>query len=319
MRRVIILSVLFLGVFDLLFFYPSFICAQENPAKEAMTKEQTILKKIEQLTGTTAEYIAKENVYKVGFPRSDIKLGISGVKMAPAMGLGVWASFKISGAVIMVMGDTVMTEDQVNRVLSVALDNGLEVTAIHNHFFWDNPKIMFMHIGGMGNMDSGGLETLAVAVSKVFMKIKETSGGKGEKPYVEIDPSKTTLDPKKIEDVLGVKGQLSNGIYKMTIGRTTSMHNIEVGNAMGINTWAAFAGSDNKAVVDGDFVMLEEEVQPVLRALRRAGINIVALHNHMMMESPKVMFLHFWGIGSTTNLAQGLKAALDRQQKEKSR
>jgi hypothetical protein len=317
MRRLFILSVLFLGFFDLLVFYPSFICAQKNPAKETMTKEQAILKRIEQLTGAKGEYIAKENVYKVGFPRSDIKLDISGVKMAPAMGLGVWASFKISGAVIMVMGDTVMTEDQVNPVMSAALDNGLEVTAIHNHFFWDNPKIMFMHIGGMAYMDSGGLETLAAAVGKVFMKIKETSGGKGEKPYVEIDPSKTALDSKKIENVLGVKGQLSNGVYKITIGRTTSMHNVEVGNAMGINTWAAFAGSDNKAVVDGDFVMLEEEVQPVLKALRRAGINIVALHNHMMMESPKMMFLHFWGIGSTTNLARGLKAAMDTQQKEK--
>lgn len=316
MKRLIILSVLFFGVFDSLVICPSFIYAEEYPAKEVLTKEQALLKKIEQLTGAKGEYIAKENVYKVGFPRSDIKLDISGVKMAPAMGLGVWASFKISGNVTMVMGDTVMTEDQVNPVMSAALDNGLEVTAIHNHFFWDYPKIMFMHIGGMGDTGLSGLETLAVAVGKVFVKIKETSGGKGEKPYAEIDPSKTTLDPKKIEDVLGVKGQFSNGVYKITIGRTASMHSVEVGNAMGINTWAAFAGSDDKAVVDGDFVMLEEEVQPVLKALRRAGINIVALHNHMMMESPRMMFLHFWGIGSTTGLAQGLKAALDTQQKK---
>ncbi len=318
MRRFFALSVLFL-VFGLPVFYPAFICAQENPTNKGVAREPAILKEIEKLTGAQGEYIAKENVYKVGFPRSDIKLDIAGVRMTPPMGLGVWAGFKISGATIMVMGDTVMTEDQVNPVLSVALDNGLEVTAIHNHFFWDNPKIMFMHIGGMRNMDSGGLEHLASAVGKVFMKIKETSGGRGEKPYIQIDPSKTSLDPGKIEDVLGVKGQLSNGVYKIAIGRTTSMHHVEVGNAMGINTWAAFAGSDNEAVVDGDFVMLEEEVQDVLKALRHAGINIVALHNHMMMESPKMMFLHFWGIGSTTNLAQGLKAALGTQQRVKTR
>lgn len=135
--------------------------------------------------------------------------------------------------------------------MSVALDNGLEVTAIHNHFFWDSPKIMFMRIGGPGD-----IEKLATAVGKVFAKIKETSGGKGEKPYANIDPAKTTLDPAAIDKIIGVKGQMANGVYKITIGRTTTMHGMEVGNAMGINTWAAFAGSDEKAIVDGDFVML---------------------------------------------------------------
>jgi hypothetical protein len=238
--------------------------------------------------------------------------------MSPAMGLGVWASFKISGDVVMVMGDTVMTEDQVNSVLGVALENGLEVTAIHNHFFWDSPKIMFMHIGGMRNANSGGIDFLATAVGKVFAKIRETAGGKSEKAHAEIDASKTTLDPKKVENILGVKGQMAAGVYKIAIGRTTTMQGVSVGNAMGINTWAAFAGSDEKAVVDGDFVMLEEEVQPVLKALQRAGINIVALHNHMIMESPRMMFLHFWGIGKAVDLARGLKAALDTQQKQKS-
>jgi Domain of Unknown Function (DUF1259) len=150
---------------------------------------------------------------------------------------------------------------------------------------------------------------------KVFAKIKETSGGKGEIPKADIDPGKTSLDPKLIENIMGVKGQLASGVYRITIGRTTKMHGHEVGNAMGINTWAAFAGADDKAVVDGDFVMLEKELQPVLKALRGAGINVVAIHNHMEMESPRMVFLHYWGVGSTTELAKGLKAALDTQKK----
>jgi Domain of Unknown Function (DUF1259) len=154
---------------------------------------------------------------------------------------------------------------------------------------------------------------LAGAVGQVFAKIQETSGGKGEVPRAEITPAQTSLNPKIIEDALGVKGQMANGVYKVTIGRTTTMHGHEVGNAMGVNTWAAFAGSDEKAVVDGDFVMLEPELQPVLKALRGAGIHIVAIHNHMTEESPRTVFLHYWGVGPTRALTTGLKAALETQ------
>lgn len=297
MKKEIFSFVLAFFVYSI-FFYPSFAGAQGR------------LEKIEQWSGTKGEYVSSEDVYKVGFPRSDLKLEISGTKMVPAMGLGVWAAFKISGDMAMVMGDTVLTEDQVNPVLDAALANGLQVTAIHNHFFWDSPKIMFMHIGG-----SGDVEKLATGVGKIFAKIKETASGKSQKPFADIDPAKTSLHPDKIEAILGSKGQMAGGVYKLTFGRTTSMHGHEVGNAMGINTWAAFAGSDELAVADGDFVMLESEVQPVLKALRSAGINIVALHNHMLMESPRMIFLHYWGVGSTTDLAKGLKAALSTQKK----
>jgi hypothetical protein len=202
----------------------------------------------------------------------------------------------------------VVLEDQVNPVLSTALDNGLEVTALHNHFFWDSPKVMFMHIGGMGTD-----EQLATAVGKVFAKIKDTSGGHGEVPHADIDPAKTSLDPSKIEAIIGDKGELKDGVYKVVIGRTTRMEGGgEVGNTMGVNTWAAFAGSNDKAIVDGDFAMLETEMQDVLKALRGARINIVAIHQHMTGEKPRVMFLHFWGVGPTEDLAKGLRAALDK-------
>jgi hypothetical protein len=266
--------------------------------------------KIEQLTGIKGELSEKEGVFKVTAPRSDLKITVAGVKMTPPMGLASYAAFMKAGAKTMVMGDTTLLEDQVNPVMSVALDNGLEVTALHNHFFWDSPKVMFMHIGGMGDE-----ENLASAVGKVFAKIKETSGGKGQIPNADLDPAKTSLDPKNIEGIIGAKGQMANGVYKITIGRTTKMGGHEVGNAMGINTWAAFVGSDQQAVVDGDFVMLEKELQSVLKTLRGAGINVVAIHNHIETESPRIVFLHYWGVGSTTDLAKGLKAALDTQKK----
>jgi uncharacterized protein DUF1259 len=264
--------------------------------------------KIEQLTGVKGELIEKEGVFKVSAPRTDLQVMAAGVKLTPAMGLTSYAAFTKAGGKTMLMGDTTLVEDQVNPVMSVALDNGLEVTALHNHFFWDSPKVMFMHIAGMG--DEG---KLASAVGKVFAKIKETSGGKGQTPKADLDPAKSSLDPKNIESIIGAKGQMANGVYKVTIGRATKMNGHEVGNAMGINTWAAFVGSDQQAVVDGDFVMLEKELQPVLKALRGAGINVVAIHNHIETESPRIVFLHYWGIGSTGDLAKGLKAALDSQ------
>jgi len=184
----------------------------------------------------------------------------------------------------------------------------LEVTALHNHFFWDSPKVMFMHIGGSGSQDQ-----LAAAVGKVYETLKSTSGGKGEVAKADLDPAQSTLDPKKIDAVLGVKGAFAKGVYKATIGRTTQMMGHEMGNQMGVNTWVAFVGSDDKAAVMGDFAMYEPELQNVLKALRSHGINVVAIHNHMTCEQPRVMFLHYWGIGTTTDLAGGLKAALDTQ------
>ena len=261
---------------------------------------------IEKIIGMKGDYNEKDNVYKISYPRKDIKVTIAGVKANPAMGLTAWAAFTKPANHTMVMGDIVMTEGQVNYVMSIALESGLEVTALHNHFFGDSPKIMFMHIGGMGSE-----ETLAIAVAKVFTALKEST--KMAFPKISLDPSKTTLNSKKIDTILGRSGVLKDGVYKFTIGRTTKMDGHEMGNAMGVNTWAAFIGSDDKSVVDGDFAMLESELQGVLKVLRKANINIVAIHNHMTMENPRIVFLHFWGIGSTADLAKGLKSVLDTQ------
>jgi hypothetical protein len=262
---------------------------------------------IEQLTGAKGQLDAREGVFKVSAPRSDLQITVAGTRMTPPMGLTSWAAFQGAAGSVLLMGDLVLAEDQVNPVMSVALDNGLAVTALHNHFLWASPQVMFMHIGGMGDE-----KALASAVGKVFAKMKETTGAKGETPVARVDPAQSSLDASKIDAALGVKGALSQGVYKAVIGRTTRMGGVEVGNAMGVNTWAAFVGSDDRAVVDGDFAMLESELQPVLKALRGANINIVAIHQHMVGEEPRVVFLHYWGVGSTTTLAQGLRAALAR-------
>ncbi|HEY4183567.1 MAG TPA: DUF1259 domain-containing protein [Polyangia bacterium] len=274
------------------------------PAKSGAALDTTA---IEELTGAKGTLDAKEGVFKVSVPRPDIKATVAGVHMIPALGLAAWAAFTRAGNHTMVMGDIVLLEDQVNPVMSAALDGGLEVTALHNHFFWDAPKVMFMHVGGMGDE-----KVLAGAIGKVFARLKETAGGKGAVLHVDLDPAKTTLSPAKIEAVLLYKGDLKDGVYKVVIGRATKMGGHTMGKAMGVNTWAAFAGSDDEAVVDGDFAMLESELQPVLKALRAGGIDIVAIHNHMTNETPRIMFLHFWGVGPTEGLARTLRSALDK-------
>ncbi len=259
--------------------------------------------KIETLTGAKGAFNEKEGVFKVSFPRTDLNVTAAGVHLTPPMGLTAWAAFTKVGAHTAVMGDMVLTEDQVNPAMSAALDNGLTVTALHNHFFWEQPRVMFMHIGGMGDEAK-----LAAAVGKVFEAMKQP----GPVPEASIDPASSTLDAKKIETVLGRKGEMTKGVYKVTIGRETKMAGHTMGNTMGVNTWAAFAGTDERAVVDGDFAMLESELQNVLKALRHAGINIVAIHQHMTGENPRVMFLHYWGVGRTEDLAKGLAAALEQ-------
>ncbi len=266
--------------------------------------------KIEQLTGLKGVLNEKAGVFKVSYPRSDLQVKSNGVTITPPMGLTAWAAFTKMGEKDMVMGDIVMTEDQVNPVMSVALDNGLDVTALHNHFFWDQPKIMFMHISGM--MDEA---TLAAAIGKVFAKLKDTQGGKGDTVHADLDPAKTTLDSKKIESIFGAPGDFTKGIYKWTWGKTTKMGGQEMGNAMGVNSWATFIGSDATALADGDIAMYESEVTGVLKSLRHSHINIVAIHNHMTMEEPRVIFLHFWGVDSAQNLAKAIKSALETQGK----
>jgi hypothetical protein len=264
--------------------------------------------KIDQITGLKGKLNEKENVYKVTFPRSDVKVSVDGWTMPPFMGLGTWASFTEMMGGVMVMGDTVLFEDEVNPVLSVALDAGLNVTALHNHFFFDTPKVFFMHIEGEGRV-----EQMASAVRKVYDKIKDVRAN-NPRPNDRFGGSalsdKNSISPEPLNAIFGTNGDVNNGMVKFTIGRPAQMHGTTIDNAMGVNTWAAFAGNDDNAVVDGDFAVTEDELQPVLQSLRKHDIYVVAIHSHMTHEQPRIIFFHYWGRGPAKSLAQIIKAAL---------
>jgi hypothetical protein len=263
-------------------------------------------KRIDELTGLKGKMNEKEGVYKITFPRADVKVVVDGWTMPPFMGLGTWAAFtKGEHTEAMVMGDTVLFEDEVNAAMSAALDNGLNVTALHNHFFFDRPKVYFMHIEGEGTLDK-----LAGAVRKVYDTIKQTRAATlqpkdsfGDKPL----PEKSSITAGPLNEVFGAQAESKDGMVKFTFGRPAKMHGVTLGNSMGVNTWAAFAGSDDNAIVDGDFAVTEDELQPVLKSLLKDHINIVAIHQHMTHEEPRIMFFHYWGRGTAKDLAQAVK------------
>jgi uncharacterized protein DUF1259 len=261
---------------------------------------------IARITGLQPD--VKGGVAKVSVPRNDLNIIVDGVKVSPFQGLTSWAAFQPAGDGTMVMGDLTLTEAEVNPTMSAALDNGLEVTALHNHFFYSRPAVFFMHIGGHGTT-----EALATGVRKALDAAKDaratTDEGFGSSPI----PERSTVDTKTLTSILGEPAQEKDGMVKFVFGKKTAMHGTDAGAAMGVNTWAAFAGSPEAAVVDGDFAMLESELQSVLKALRHAQINVVAIHNHMTDEQPRIMFLHFWAKGRADDLARGVKSAIATQ------
>lgn len=268
--------------------------------------------KIEQITGIQGKYNKEENVFKISKPRTDVEITVDRWQMPPFMGLGSWAAFTPAQGQIMMMGDTVVFEDEVNPAMSAAFDAGLEVTGLHNHFFFDQPKVYFMHIGGMGSEAE-----LAEGVKKVYDKIAEIREAHPEpnRQFLKEIGKRNSITPEPLEKILGHKGTAKDGMLKIVIGRNATMHETKIGKEMGVNTWAAFAGTDEQAVVDGDFAMLKDEVQPVLRAMRKGGINIVALHNHMTHDAPNYYFMHYWGKGKAEELAKTIKQALELQSK----
>jgi Domain of Unknown Function (DUF1259) len=272
---------------------------------------------IEQGTGLKGQLIAEESVFKVTKPRTDVKIQVDQWTMPPFMGLSSWAAFTPAHihSLVAMMGDTVVFEDEANPAMSAAFDAGLEVTALHNHFFFDDPKVYFMHIGGHGET-----KALAAGVKKVYDKISEIRAANPTpvKSFQGNIASPSSITAAPLEMTLGMKGQSNQGMFKVVIGRTATMHGLPIGKEMGVNTWAAFAGSDEAAVVDGDFAMLERELQPVLHTMRKEGINIVAIHQHMSTEQPRYFFLHYWGKGKAVDLAQSLKRVLDVQTAAKS-
>lgn len=265
--------------------------------------------KYESLTGLKGSYNEKEKVFKASFPRNDIKISVDNTQLDPFMGLTSWTAFTpVDENKFILMGDLVLFQDEVNPVMSTLLNNNIEVTALHNHFFYDMPKVYFMHIGGKDSLDD-----LSDGVKKVLDMVKEIRSKKSS-PSNNFEgssiSSKNSIDLSSLEKIFGIKGQSKDGMAKFVFGRSVKMDNVSLSSDMGVNTWAAFAGTNENAIVDGDFAVLENELQPILKALRKGGINIVAIHQHMTMESPRMIFLHYWGKGNAENLAKTINEAL---------
>ena len=260
----------------------------------------------------------KANVLKVNIPRNDLKVTIDGIATPPPFGFGGWlAMTKGTGGNDVMMGDLVLLEDEVNPVMSALLENGLDVTALHNHFFFESPRIFYMHVHGHGK--AADLARMAKPALDLIGRgqTQHTSSVSGSTQ----DVSAGQMDVAKIVGIVGHEGERSGPVYKITIGRD-DLNVTELGakiNArMGLNTWAAFFGSDANAEIAGDVAMLAPEITPVLKALRKNGLNVVAIHNHMSGGQPAVYFLHYWGTGSTEKLANGFKAALNELGKKQS-
>lgn len=279
---------------------------QENHNMQDMSSMKLDIPTIERVTGMKG--IEKNGEYKISVPQNDLHVEVDGFRIIPPMGLGTWVDFMPSSHGAMVMGDLVLTETDLKPVQQEVIKQGLTITAIHNHFIRNHPNILYMHIDG-----SGTSEKMAASVKAVLDKIKESRGGdpkQGAKDSVA-----NSIDIKKLDAIVGAKGEMSLGVYKYTIGRPDVQlkeHGTTISTFGGFNTWAAWQGTEDKAAVCGDFTMLKEEVAPVIKALVENGIEVVAVHNHMVEEDPKIFFLHYWGIGSAEKLANGLKAALDQ-------
>ena len=263
---------------------------------------------IEKASGMKGAYNATENVYKISRPRADMT-AVDGWKLPPFLGTSSYAAFSPMGnGQVMVMGDNVLFEDEIGPAMNAALDNGLEVTALHNHFLFEQPRVFFMHVSGMGPADK-----LAAAVKKVLDAPDQVRSGQAapaSKYGAGPSPVESHITAAPLEGIFGKKGEASSGMFKVTYGRPVKVHGATMGDAMGVNTWAGFAGSDDQAVVDGDFAVLESELQPVLKSLRKSGINIVAIHQHMTNEEPRMLFFHYWGQGKAQDLAKAVRAAV---------
>jgi hypothetical protein len=248
----------------------------------------------------------KDNVLKVNIPRSDVTVTVAGVTTPTPFGFGGWVAMtKGSGGHDVLMGDLVLLEDEVNPVMSALLDHGVDVTALHNHFFWDQPRMFYMHVHGHGTP------------AELAANLKPALDLIGKRPATAAaaaPPPAAALDTAKLAQIVGTAGEQNGAVYKITIGRS-DLHVTEMGaviNArMGLNTWAAFTGTNDKAAIAGDIAMLESEVTPVLKALRKNGLDVVAIHHHMTAERPMVIFLHYWGTGNAEMLANGFKAAVN--------
>jgi len=258
---------------------------------------------VEKILGAPGQL--QEGAMIFSFPRQDLKIKIGRDPVPIALGFGSWTAWKEMGTEVMVMGDLVLLQKEINPVISALAEANVNVTALHNHFLGEKPRIMYMHIYGMGQAAS-----MALGIRNALRKTATPQAGP---TAAGTFPPALTLDTKCLEQIIGYPGKTGGGVFKITIGRLgVKMDGIEITASMGLNTWVAFMGTNERAHVAGDVVMTAKEVNPVIRALRQGGIEITAVHNHMLNEQPRIFFLHYWGTGPAEKLAETLRAAFDQ-------
>lgn len=283
------------------------LCAVSAGAQQMPKEYQDVLSTL----GRKGDY--KDDVLKINIPRNDLKVTVDGVATPTPFGFGGWLAMKEgSGGHNVMMGDLVLLQEEVNPVMSALLNNGMEVTALHNHFFFEEPRIFYMHVMGHGTPTD--LARRAKPGLDLIGHVERHKAG------ISTDGAPGRLDTAKIAQIIGREGEQSGGVYKITVGRDDlklKEMGATINSRMGLNTWAAFTGSDQNAAVAGDVAMLENEVQAVLKALRANDLDIVAIHHHMIGTKPAIIFLHYWGTGTAEKLAKGFRAALDQLGKTK--
>ena len=266
--------------------------------------------------GKTGDY--KDNVLKVNIPRSDLRVTIRQRPVPTPFGFGGWVAFtKAADGMDVMMGDLVLTEDEVSPVMSAVLDQGLQVTALHNHFFWEQPRVFYMHVHGMGRADALAAK-LKPAIDLINQAMQRAPA---PAPTPPAGPA-NAIDGSALAKIVGYEGEQNGPVYKITIGRsdmTVREHGAVINARMGLNTWAAFAGTSSEAMVAGDVAMLESELPQVLRVLRANGIDVVAIHHHMTDVTPTIVFLHYFGTGPAETLAKAVRAAVDQLAKPAAR
>ncbi len=257
----------------------------------------------EKILGVTGQM--QEGTVVFSFPRSDLKITIDGEPVPTAFGFGSWTAWKEMGKESMVMGDLVLLEKEINPVISALAKANINVTALHNHFLGEEPRIMYMHIGGMG--------ASPILAQGIRNALNKTATPKVPQATSAASQPALALDTKRIEEIIGHPGKAGGGIFKITLGRPgVMMDGVELTASMGLNTWAAFIGTNEHAHVAGDVAMTASEVNKVIRALRKGGIDLTAVHNHMLDEQPRIFFLHYWGTGPVEKLAQTVREAFDQ-------
>jgi Domain of Unknown Function (DUF1259) len=270
-------------------------------------------KKVDEAIGRSAAVVSGD-VHRYGFPRSDLQVTLDGVTIRPALALGGWTAFKPMHGGAMIMGDLVLLETEINPVMSRLIENGAEITAVHNHLLRANPATFYMHVGGHG--DPVKLATAirtALAASKTPLT---------PPPAPATQPA-IDLDAGQLDQIIGVKGQTNGGVYQFGVPRRDPISEtgtqLTPAGPLGLATGIGFQPTGGgKAAITGDFVLAAEEVNPVIQTLRSNGIEVTALHSHMLDEQPRLFFMHFWANDDALKLARALRAALDKTASAKS-